>query len=450
MSDSRPWARLCAVVMLFGLGSCASTAVMVDTSTGAAVETARAAEALAAADVVFLGENHASDAGHAAQLELVRLLHARRPALIVSMEMFERDVQPVLDAYLAGEIDEEQFLADSRPWPRYRDHYRGVVEYARAHGLPVVAANMPRKMAAQVAKEGPDGVLGSPHVARESAAPRDAYFERFAEAMRGHMGVDDDVDENDADAQAEAEAKLYRYYQSQCMKDDTMAESIVRAIHAHGGERPLVVHLCGKFHSDHGLGTLARVRQRDAGLRIASMSMQAMPDPRAEAVGLEDPPADFVLAVPPVTMRAPVARASSAAGAGAVRPADETVAVAEETAPAAPEEAPTSQPSAPEAAASAAPAPAGRPAGGRPALGFMPAYEADVDGVQVEMVTGGGAAAAAGIRAGDVIVELDGRAVLDMESYMQVLSSLTVGAPVQVVVQRGEEEHTLEARVGSR
>ena len=56
-------------------------------------------------------------------------------------------------------------------------------------------------------------------------------------------------------------AALDRYYQSQCMKDETMAESIVRARAEHG-PTPLIVHLNGAFHSNFGLGTVERVERR--------------------------------------------------------------------------------------------------------------------------------------------------------------------------------------------
>ena len=35
-----------------------------------------------------------------------------------------RDVQGVLDDYLAGRIDEAEFLSGSRPWQNYRTGYR--------------------------------------------------------------------------------------------------------------------------------------------------------------------------------------------------------------------------------------------------------------------------------------------------------------------------------------
>jgi hypothetical protein len=40
--------------------------------------------------------------------------------LVLSLEMFERDVQPVLDEYLAGSATLADLMRDARPWPNHR------------------------------------------------------------------------------------------------------------------------------------------------------------------------------------------------------------------------------------------------------------------------------------------------------------------------------------------
>src|SRR5262245_34162431 len=109
---------------------------------------------LAHADVVLVGEQHDDANTHRLEAAILAGLLRRHVPVTVSLEMFERDVQPTLDAYLAGSITEEDFLKGSRPWPRYTTDYRALVELAKAHNWPVVAANVPRKYAAAVAKEG--------------------------------------------------------------------------------------------------------------------------------------------------------------------------------------------------------------------------------------------------------------------------------------------------------
>src|SRR3990172_2741577 len=68
---------------------------------------------LAYADVVFVGEQHDDPNTHRLELAVLDGLARRRGAIILSLEMFERDVQPVLDDYLAGRGEEEEFLKQS-------------------------------------------------------------------------------------------------------------------------------------------------------------------------------------------------------------------------------------------------------------------------------------------------------------------------------------------------
>ncbi|UQT38864.1 ChaN family lipoprotein [Acidaminococcus intestini] len=65
--------------------------------------------------------------------ELYRLVPDR---LVLSLEMFEKDVQASLDAYLAGRMTEMEFLKVSRPWPNYERDYRHLVEFAKRRGFP--------------------------------------------------------------------------------------------------------------------------------------------------------------------------------------------------------------------------------------------------------------------------------------------------------------------------
>ena len=60
--------------------------------------------------------------------------------LALSLEMFDRDVQPVLDEYLKDLIRERNFLKDARPWNNY-DDYKPLFDFAKAHQLNVICAN---------------------------------------------------------------------------------------------------------------------------------------------------------------------------------------------------------------------------------------------------------------------------------------------------------------------
>ena len=233
---------------------------------------------LARADVIVVGEQHDDPNTHRLEAAMLQGLQRRRIALTVSVEMFERDVQASLDDYLAGRATEEQFLKISRPWPRYASDYREIVELARAHGWPVVAANVPRRLASEVAKGGEAGLAKvkaeSPQLtARELQCPLDAYFDRFYSEMSRHPapGAEKATD-------AEKRATGQRYYLSQCLKDETMAESIAAAFERQAGRPGAIVHYNGAFHSDFGMGVAERVRRRLPGRRVAVVTMVPVAD----------------------------------------------------------------------------------------------------------------------------------------------------------------------------
>jgi uncharacterized iron-regulated protein len=223
---------------------------------------------IAKVEVAFVGEQHDDPATHRIERAILEGLARRRGSIVVALEMFERDVQASLNDYLAGRLSEEEFLKVSRPWPRYATDYRPLVEFARAHGWRVIAANVPRRIASQVSKQGLDAARSLPEsdrklAAAEPACPFDDYFKRFAEVMsKGHPGADS----KPADKQKEDEqrAMIERFYYAQCVKDETMAESIAAlfAGQENAQDRPLVVHFNGAFHSDYRLGAASRAARR--------------------------------------------------------------------------------------------------------------------------------------------------------------------------------------------
>ncbi len=218
-----------------------------------------AADELADADVVFLGEQHDSAEGHAVQLALTKAIAERRGRIILSMEMLERDSQRLIDMYLDGEIDQAEFRATARLWPNYEEHYEPAVEFAREGGHDVVASNVYRPIASRVARQGLDSAMGEVWAAASVDVSPGEYRDRFDEVMSGHGGMDAEV--------------MDRFFAAQCIKDDTMAESIARRIACDPGTPPVVIHWNGRFHSDYGLGTVERLRSRQPDLNIAVVSM---------------------------------------------------------------------------------------------------------------------------------------------------------------------------------
>jgi uncharacterized iron-regulated protein len=246
-----------------------------DTAAGQFTDFEAMAADLVKADVVFVGEQHDDPNTHRLERMVLDALAARKARVIVSLEMFERDVQKPLDEFQAGYLSESGFLRLSRPWPRYASDYKPLVDFATERQWPVVAANIPRPLASEIAKTG-IGVLAGKSAAEKAwfAADRqcpvgeDEYFVRFKAVMGAHPSMD----------------QLQRYYDSQCAKDETMAESIARAWTAastSGGARPTVVHYNGAFHSDFGLGTASRTQRRLPQAKIVVVTMVPLTDIKA-------------------------------------------------------------------------------------------------------------------------------------------------------------------------
>jgi len=64
-------------------------------------------------DVVFYGEEHNDSVTHYLERKLLEMLYAQYGAqMTLSMEMFDRDVQPVMNEYLGGFIREKYFMKD--------------------------------------------------------------------------------------------------------------------------------------------------------------------------------------------------------------------------------------------------------------------------------------------------------------------------------------------------
>jgi uncharacterized iron-regulated protein len=212
-------------------------------------------DAMLASDAVFVGEIHNDQAAHQIELQLLEGAHTRRTGdaqqrgarpLVLSLEMFERDVQLMLDEYLAGLIQEKQFLAGSRPWSNYQTDYRPLVEFARTHNVPVVAANAPERYVNRVSRLGRDALKVLTPTALGWLAPlpygaaSPAYAAKFQAAMAGGMS-------------GQGPHSNPYLLDAQLLRDATMAHTIAEQLKRQ--KHALVLHVTGSFHSESHLGT---------------------------------------------------------------------------------------------------------------------------------------------------------------------------------------------------
>lgn len=251
--------------------------VLVDPATEAVLTVEEAVARLSDADVVFLGESHRHPGNHIAQMALFRALHAQKPKTALSLEQFERDVQPVLDQYLAGEIGEAALRDKGRAWDNYPVSYRPLVEYAKANDLPVIASEAPNMVVRCVGRQGPSFLESLPADKSHWAAatlrlPDGPYRDRFIDFAGGNAGHGEAASEEDTVSEA-----VLRSFAAQVTRDETMAESIVQYLNTNPGFR--VVHLNGAFHSAGFLGTAERVQWDRPDLNIAVVHPIEVDDP---------------------------------------------------------------------------------------------------------------------------------------------------------------------------
>jgi uncharacterized iron-regulated protein len=219
-------------------------------------------ESVRDADVVFFGEEHNDSIAHKLQDTIYRSLLNRYGAVALSMEMFERDCQQVLDEYLADFITDSRLVAEARAWTNYKD-YRPLVNAAKKGQQAVIAANAPRRYVNMVSRRGLANLDSLSKKAREYFAklPLDtvnqAYLEKFIAVMGGKL------------------PNRNTYY-AQTMWDATMAESIYHYWKKNSDKK--IFHLNGRFHTDYQLGTFTQLARRNKNLRIQNISCFAAAD----------------------------------------------------------------------------------------------------------------------------------------------------------------------------
>jgi len=238
--------RLCAALVLMALLAI-SCAVPTETdaprfrdlSSGNEVSLTEALPRFADARAVFLGESHDAPSHHAAQLAVIRALFERGARPAVGLEMFRKGDQAVLDAWVAGRLDENDMrLAFARNWSLDWALYRDIFLYCRERAIPMVGLNIPREIAAQVAEEGfaslsPRQAAGLPPV---SCAVDPAYAAFLRQVYGAHGGAGEKDEEGFAhfcEAQSLRDAAMAHYAAGfMASRPDAVLVILTGAVHA--------------------------------------------------------------------------------------------------------------------------------------------------------------------------------------------------------------------------
>ncbi len=125
------------------------------------VDLAELAGRFAEADVVLLGEEHTAMDQKLLHAEIVEAMAPPGGRWCSPWSSSSAATMPALGRWVRGEIDERQLLEEAGWYDRggYRwEYYRPVMEVARAHGMTIVGANVPREIPRAVNRGGLEGL----------------------------------------------------------------------------------------------------------------------------------------------------------------------------------------------------------------------------------------------------------------------------------------------------
>lgn len=248
------------------------------TKDGKKITYAKMLKAGEGAEVVFFGEEHDNAMVHWLQLEFTKDL-AQKRQLVLGAEMIEADNQKQLDQYLRGEINQKVLDSTARLWQNHKTDYKPLVDFAKENKIPFVAANVPRRYASMVYKNGLESLNKLPVTEKVWIAPLPIAYDatlpgyvKMLEMAGGHGG------DNLPKAQA--------------IKDATMAHFIA----ANLKPNTVFVHYNGSYHSDHFEGInwyLKRIKPAVKIMTIAAVSQKDIGTLEMEHLQQ----ADFILVV---------------------------------------------------------------------------------------------------------------------------------------------------------
>jgi len=218
---------------------------------------------LAEKRVVMIGEVHDRYDHHLNQLELVCRLHRRHADLAIGLEFFQQPFQDPLDAYLDLRIDTPDMLTQTEYYDRWHFDYRlyaPILEFARGHGIPVVALNAPKEISSKVAKEGISSLSEKERAQFPAQLDRDVpgYRERLQAVFDEHPEIQ--------------HMDFGNFVDAQLIWDESMAERAARYLEAHP-DAYLVV-LAGDGHITRS-GIPARFARRSGVEAVAVLQGEA-------------------------------------------------------------------------------------------------------------------------------------------------------------------------------
>ncbi len=238
-------------------------------------------------DVLFYGEEHNDSVTHYLENKIFELMHGKyNSSMALSMEMFDRDVQIVMNEYLSGSIREKNFNKDARIWSNYRD-YKPMVEYAKKNKLDVICANAPSRYTNLAGRKGQKALMELSADAKKFFAPlpydtaSGKYYDKLMGLTKHEPAPPVTVTDTAKKAPAIPPMGMggFNLVMGQSLWDATMAYSISEYLKKNAGKKVMQVN--GRFHSDEGFAVVTQLKKyspKTKSLIISTGSDDAFPN----------------------------------------------------------------------------------------------------------------------------------------------------------------------------
>lgn len=293
-------------------------------------------------DIVFFGESHNNTIAHWLQLELAKAIFFNLDddkSLVIGAEMFETDVQLIIDEYLSGKIPVKNFEQEAKVWSNYKTDYKPLMDFAFEKKIKYVATNIPRRYAARVNTGGLESLDALSDIAKSYIAPLPIEVDleiacyKNMEKLMAHTPMAKnavksadssksetdtlkakDMKENKLSMDSSANDSLSsqqskkmpvhfdhgkmqkmsnNFKEAQAIKDATMAYFIGKNL----PEKGIFLHLNGSYHSDYYEGIVWFIKRDIPKKKILTITIIEKKD--IDEINEEErQKADFIIVVP--------------------------------------------------------------------------------------------------------------------------------------------------------
>ncbi|MFZ1514471.1 MAG: ChaN family lipoprotein [Saprospiraceae bacterium] len=212
--------------------------------------------------VLFFGEEHNDSVAHYLENKMLETMHQKYSNnTALAMEMFDRDVQTVMNEYLKGGIREKNFTKDARVWSNYRD-YKPMVEFSKTNGLDIVCANAPSRYTNLAGRKGQQALMALSDESKRFFAPlpydtaSGKYYDKLM-ALTAHAPAA--TTDTTKKAAPVMQMGGFNLILGQSLWDATMAYSIANYLKKNKHKKVMQVN--GRFHSDEGFAIVTQLKK---------------------------------------------------------------------------------------------------------------------------------------------------------------------------------------------